>query len=89
MRCSTPMMRVSANGASLTMKKFAGLQQGEVLAIILKRGALIFLCGYLLYWFPFITPQGTLSAVPTTNRKDGNTRSVSVKPCQAACSSGP
>jgi hypothetical protein len=29
-----------------------------------------------------------LMALPTANRKDGNTRSVGVKPNQAACSSG-
>lgn len=57
---------VVGTALSLTMKKFAGLQQREVLAIILKRGALIFLCGYLLYWFPFITPQGTLAPFADT-----------------------
>ena len=29
-----------------------------------------------------------LRALPTAKRKDGNTRSVGVKPCQLACKSG-
>lgn len=28
------------------------------------------------------------SALPTANRKNGNTRSVGVQPCHAACASG-
>ena len=33
----------------------------------------------------FFMPK--LNALPTANRKDGNTRSVGVNPCQAECSS--
>src|ERR1700741_4301483 len=36
---------------SLSMKKFANNDEAYFLKRVLKRGALIFLCGYLLYWF--------------------------------------
>ncbi|RYU91222.1 DUF1624 domain-containing protein [Mucilaginibacter terrigena] len=42
------------NAMSFTMKKFDGLSTGTVLYRILKRGLLIFLIGYLMYWFPFV-----------------------------------
>ena len=38
----------------LSMKKFAGQGEGQFLWTVGKRAALIFLCGYLLYWFPFL-----------------------------------
>jgi predicted acyltransferase len=41
------------NAMSFVMPKWAGKTQGEVLWKILKRTALIFLLGYLMYWFPF------------------------------------
>jgi predicted acyltransferase len=42
------------NAMSFSQKKFVGLSTGAVLARILKRGAIIFLLGYLMYWFPFV-----------------------------------
>jgi len=42
------------NAMSFVMLKWANMQQSQVVWRILKRTALIFLCGYLLYWFPFI-----------------------------------
>ncbi|QHS56223.1 DUF1624 domain-containing protein [Mucilaginibacter sp. 14171R-50] len=42
------------NAMSFTMKKFDGLSTGTVLYRVLKRGLLIFLIGYLMYWFPFV-----------------------------------
>jgi predicted acyltransferase len=42
------------NAMSFVMLKWAGLPQSTVLWKILKRTALIFLLGYLLYWFPFV-----------------------------------
>ena len=33
-------------------------------------------------------PWEKLIALPTANKKEGNTRSVGVKPCHAACSNG-
>ncbi|MFD0767064.1 acyltransferase family protein [Mucilaginibacter lutimaris] len=42
------------NAMSFTMAKFDGLSSGAVVYRILKRGLLIFLIGYLMYWFPFV-----------------------------------
>src|SRR3982750_3795590 len=42
------------NAMSFTMKKFDGMNTGTVLYRILKRGLLIFLIGYIMYWFPFV-----------------------------------
>ncbi|MBB5395464.1 acyltransferase family protein [Mucilaginibacter sp. AK015] len=47
------------NAMSFTMKKFDGLSTGTVLYRILKRGLLIFLIGYLMYWFPFVDHGAT------------------------------
>jgi predicted acyltransferase len=41
------------NAMSFVMLKWAGLPQSTVLTKILKRTALIFLLGYIMYWFPF------------------------------------
>lgn len=50
----------------LSMKKLAALDDARFLRTVIKRGALIFLCGYLLYWFPFFTPDFTLAPIGTT-----------------------
>jgi predicted acyltransferase len=42
------------NAMSFVMKKWEGLRQSQVLAKIFKRSFLIFLIGYLMYWFPFV-----------------------------------
>jgi len=42
------------NAMSFVMLKWAGLSQSTVLWKIFKRTAIIFLLGYLLYWFPFV-----------------------------------
>ena len=42
------------NAMSFVMLKWASLPQSTVLWKILKRTAIIFLLGYLLYWFPFV-----------------------------------
>ncbi|MBN8836753.1 MAG: DUF1624 domain-containing protein [Sphingobacteriia bacterium] len=41
------------NAMSFVMKKWSSLSQQQVLFKILKRTAIIFLLGYLMYWFPF------------------------------------
>lgn len=41
------------NAMSFVMSRWDALTQGEVLAKIFKRTFIIFLCGFLLYWFPF------------------------------------
>jgi len=50
----------------LSMRKFAGQGDAAFLKTVLRRGALIFLCGFLLYWFPFFRPDGTLAPFGTT-----------------------
>jgi predicted acyltransferase len=42
------------NAMSFVMAKWDTLSQSRVLAKIFKRTLIIFLCGYLLYWFPFV-----------------------------------
>lgn len=42
------------NAMSFVMLKWSGMPQSAVLWKILKRTALIFLLGYLMYWFPFV-----------------------------------
>ncbi|MDB5006220.1 MAG: hypothetical protein JWP45_613 [Mucilaginibacter sp.] len=42
------------NAMSFSMKKFSGQNNSSVLLKILKRAALIFLFGFLMYWFPFV-----------------------------------
>ncbi len=41
------------NAMSFVMKKWAGMSSAEVVGKILKRTLIIFLLGYLMYWFPF------------------------------------
>jgi predicted acyltransferase len=41
------------NSMSFSMAKYSGLAQSSVLLRILKRTLIIFLLGYLMYWFPF------------------------------------
>ena len=43
------------NAMSFAMNKWNVLTQAEVLGKIFKRTFIIFLCGFLLYWFPFFT----------------------------------
>jgi predicted acyltransferase len=47
------------NAMSFSMKKFAGLSNGTVFFRIVKRGLIIFLLGYLMYWFPFVGHDAT------------------------------
>ncbi|TWJ04526.1 putative acyltransferase [Mucilaginibacter frigoritolerans] len=42
------------NAMSFSQKKFIGLSSGSVVFKIFKRAALIFLLGFLMYWFPFV-----------------------------------
>jgi predicted acyltransferase len=51
---------------SLSLKKFEAYDDVYFLQRVIKRGALIFLCGYLLYWFPFFTPDFTLAPFSNT-----------------------
>src|SRR5438132_8168652 len=44
---------------TFTLEKYEPLGDAAVLRKIAMRTALIFLCGYLLYWFPFFRVDGT------------------------------
>src|SRR6201996_8234068 len=69
------------NAMSFTMKKYAQLSTGDVLGKIFKRTFLIFLIGYLMYWFPFFrVDQGHWSLSPI-----GNTRIMGVLQRIALC----
>ena len=48
-------MFVVGTALSFTLEKYAALGEAAVLRKIATRTALIFMCGYLLYWFPFFT----------------------------------
>ncbi|TWI51620.1 putative acyltransferase [Pseudoduganella flava] len=46
------------NALAFALPKYAAQGDAAVVAKVLRRGALIFLLGYLLYWFPFFAPDG-------------------------------
>ncbi|MEP6683534.1 MAG: heparan-alpha-glucosaminide N-acetyltransferase domain-containing protein [Parafilimonas sp.] len=46
-------MFVVGNAMSFVMRRWSEMTTGAVLGKIFKRTLIIFLCGYLLYWFPF------------------------------------
>ncbi|ASU32514.1 putative acyltransferase [Mucilaginibacter xinganensis] len=46
------------NAMSFSMKRYAELGNAAVLSKIFKRTVLIFLIGYLMYWFPFFVNKG-------------------------------
>ena len=48
-------MFVVGTALSFTLEKYQRLGNAALLRKLATRTALIFLCGYLLYWFPFIT----------------------------------
>jgi predicted acyltransferase len=50
----------------LSIKKFAGQTDAVFLRTVFRRGALIFLCGFLLYWFPFFKADGSFMPFATT-----------------------
>jgi predicted acyltransferase len=59
-------MFVVGNALSFVKKKWDSLSEGQVFWKILKRTILIFLLGYLMYWFPFVhwNAQGGLDFNP-------------------------
>lgn len=52
-------MFVVGTSLSFTLEKYERLGDAAVLRKLAIRTALIFLCGYLLYWFPFFTVDAT------------------------------
>jgi predicted acyltransferase len=57
---------VVGSAMSLTMRKFAGVTDAVFLATVCKRAALIFACGYLLSWFPFVDSGWALTPIGAT-----------------------
>ncbi len=53
-------MFVVGNAMSFVMRRWNEMSTGAVLGKIFKRTIIIFLCGYLLYWFPFFKYDNTL-----------------------------
>jgi predicted acyltransferase len=51
--CSRRFLFAVGNAMSFTTKKFEALSTSAAVLRIFKRGLLIFLIGYLMYWFPF------------------------------------
>jgi predicted acyltransferase len=70
------------NAMSFSMKKFQNMENAAVLWTIFKRTFLIFLIGYLMYWFPFFHtgPDGHLALSPI-----GHTRIMGVLQRIALC----
>lgn len=62
---------VMGTALSLNYEKYSTLGNSAVLRKILTRTALIFLCGYLLYWFPFfqIDSTGHVSLLPVAQTR--------------------
>ncbi len=69
------------NAMSFSMEKYRQIGDGAFLRKVLKRTVLIFLLGYLMYWFPFFTIQdGSFSLKPI-----GETRIMGVLQRIALC----
>src|ERR1051325_4514534 len=47
-------MFVVGNALSFAMKRWENLSDSQVLWKIFKRAFIIFMLGYLMYWFPFV-----------------------------------
>ena len=64
-------MFVVGNALSFVAKKWASLSDGQVFWKIFKRAFIIFLLGYLMYWFPFVhwNDQGNLEANPFSHTR--------------------
>ena len=54
------------NAMAFTMPKMAGMANGKVVGKILKRTFLIFLIGYLLSWYPFVSIDAAGEWIPKT-----------------------
>src|SRR5262245_39948472 len=64
-------MFVVGNAISFSMKKLEGFSNARVFGKILKRTIIIFLLGYLMYWFPFVhwDADGHLAANPISHTR--------------------
>lgn len=59
------------NAMSFSMKKFNEMENSQVLLKIFKRTFLIFIIGYLMYWFPFFKydAEGHMIAAPISHTR--------------------
>ncbi|RYF75126.1 MAG: DUF1624 domain-containing protein [Cytophagaceae bacterium] len=59
------------NAMSFAMKKYSALGTSAVLGKVAKRTALIFLLGYLMYWFPFfrLSDSGDVLSFPISETR--------------------
>lgn len=64
-------MFVTGNALSFVIKKWQTLSDGQVFWKVFKRSLIIFLLGYLMYWFPFVhwNDQGDLVANPISHTR--------------------
>ncbi|MEO7393396.1 MAG: DUF5009 domain-containing protein, partial [Chitinophagaceae bacterium] len=64
-------MFVVGNALSFVQQKWKDINDGQVFWKIFKRAAIIFLLGYLMYWFPFVhwNGQGNLEANPFSHTR--------------------
>ena len=62
---------VVGNAMSFAMKKYSSIGTSAVLTKIARRTALIFLLGYLMYWFPFfrLTESGDVTSFPMSETR--------------------
>ncbi len=62
---------VVGNAMSFSMPKYRQMGTGKVLGKLLKRTVIIFLLGFLMYWFPFFseTPEGGYQFSPFSHTR--------------------
>ena len=62
---------VVGTALSFTLPRYQSMGSAAVLRKVLWRTAIIFLCGYLLYWFPFFAmdAQGHLTLLPVSHTR--------------------
>jgi predicted acyltransferase len=64
-------MFVVGNALSFALRKWQGLTDGQFIGKVFKRALIIFLLGYLMYWFPFVhwNAQSQLEANPFSHTR--------------------
>ncbi|MRW87135.1 DUF1624 domain-containing protein [Pseudoduganella sp. FT26W] len=79
-------MFVVGTALSFTLEKYQGMGEAAVLKKICTRTALIFLCGFLMYWFPFVgVDGGSVSMLPLSGtRVFGVLQRIALGYCAAA-----
>ena len=60
------------NAKSFVMEKWGNMEQSKVLWKIIKRTAIIFLLGYLMYWFPFFNLDKDHNIIAAPNKQNKN-----------------